>query len=778
MNGPFFRRLIMPVGATLLLLFLLMTPVPVGAAPAFDFRPPATPTDPKAAAVMSDLAARLIPVYQDSDPERYLANLSALQMAVGDYAAADISRQSLRERRRKSDFGRPVGRSLIYDIYAHAKAMEGQNRFTFADAFTSTYRDAIRRLDDHDTYALTRWLGAPPAGYQESLQKAFDQQRATDSIDQADAVELIWKYVAFDAYRTFGPLVDLLNAEEDHRRYTVDNEIVIPTPDGVGISAIVIRPNGAANPLPTLLEFRLDDSQNDAKDCAAHGYVGVVAYARRSHKSSRSLAPFQHDGDDARIVIEWIAKQPWSDGRVGMYGEGYSGFAAWAAAKHLPPALKAIATAVASAPGINIPMQGGIPQNSAYGWSLHAAAGGAQNGAAPADAAPGDAAPGDAQSIEDDAARWRALDQKWYRSGRRYRDLGRLYGKHNPIFIRWLNHPSYDAFWQKMVPYREQFAKISIPVLSMTGYFAPGAPGDLYYFAEHQRYNPKAEATLIIGPYDETMMRPGPSADVHGYQVDPVALVDFRELRYQWFDHIFKGTATPSLLANRVNYQLMGANEWRHAASLGALAADPLRLYLSGTAGGVNHRLLQRKRANENFVEQTVNFLDRTDAAWTPPADFISRSLAPRHGAIFISDPMPKTTEFHGLFSGRLDFTVNKMDVDLNITLYELLANGDFVRLFSPTFEFRASYARDRGHRHLLKAGERQELLFKSERMTGVQLQAHSRLVMVLGVNKRPDREINYGTGGDVSEESIADGKIPLKIRWYSGSYIDVPVTK
>ena len=50
---------------------------------------------------MSDLAARLIPVYQDSDPERYLANLSALQMAAGEYAAADISRQSLRERRRK-----------------------------------------------------------------------------------------------------------------------------------------------------------------------------------------------------------------------------------------------------------------------------------------------------------------------------------------------------------------------------------------------------------------------------------------------------------------------------------------------------------------------------------------------------------------------------------------------------------------------------------------------------------------------------------------------------
>ena len=58
------------------------------------------------------------------------------------------------------------------------------------------------------------------------------------------------------------------------------------------------------------------------------------------------------------------------------------------------------------------------------------------------------------------------------------------------------------------------------------------------------------------------------------------------------------------------------------------------------------------------------------------------------------------------------------MDMDLNIMLYERLAGGDYIRLFSPTYEFRASYARDRVHRHLLKAGERQELTFKSERMT------------------------------------------------------------
>jgi uncharacterized protein len=743
-----------------LLLLLVTAAAPAWAAPVFDFRPPATTSDARAGAIMSDLAARLIPVYQDSDPERYLANLSALQMAVGDYAAADISRQSLRERRRKSDFGHPVGRGLIFDLYTHARALETESRYTFAEALTSSYRESIRRLNDHDAHAVTQWLGEPPALYQEELQRSFDQQRASDSIDQADAVELIWKYVRFDAYRTFGPLVVLLNAEDDHRRYTVDNDVLIQTRDGASISAVIIRPNGATGPLPTLLEFRIDDAQNYAKDCAAHGYVGVVAYARSKRKGSAGFIPFQHDGEDARAVINWIAKQAWSDGRVGMYGEGYSGFVSWAAAKRLPPALKAIATSVSSAPGINVPMEGSIPKNSAYGWSLQA--GGT----------------GTSERSGDDSAQWRSLDQKWYRSGRRYRDMGRLYGKHNPIFIRWLNHPSYDGFWQQMVPYREQFAQVTIPVLTMTGYFAASEPGDLYYFTQHHRYNPHADDTLLIGPYDDAMMQLGASASLHGYQVDSAALVDFRELRYQWFDYVFKGTAAPPLLKERINFEVMGANEWQHASSLDAMAGKSLKFYLDGVAAATNHRLTLHKKTNDAFVEQTVGFADRTDAAWTPSADFISKSLAPRHGMIFISEPLTKTTEFNGLFSGRLDFVINKMDVDLSIALYELLPSGDYLRLFSPTYEFRASYAQDRTHRHLLKAGERQELAFKSERVSSRQFQPGSRLVMVLGVNKRPDREINYGTGGDVSQESIADGKIPVKIRWYSDSYIDIPVRR
>jgi hypothetical protein len=57
-------------------------------------------------------------------------------------------------------------------------------------------------------------------------------------------------------------------------------------------------------------------------------------------------------------------------------------------------------------------------------------------------------------------------------------------------------------------------------------------------------------------------------------------------------------------------------------------------------------------------------------------------------------------------------------------------------------------------------------------------LDVGSRVVVVLSVNKRPDRQINYGTGHAVNQETIEDGRVPVKIRWYSDSYIDLPVSR
>jgi putative CocE/NonD family hydrolase len=467
--------------------------------------------------------------------------------------------------------------------------------------------------------------------------------------------------------------------------------------------------------------------------------------------------------------------QPWSDGSVGMYGTTYSGFTGWAAAKRLPPALKAIAMTSPTAPGIDVPNDGGVFRNHAYRWSLFMT-----------------------NAIDEktygDEAPWRALDQKWYASGQRYRDLGSLYGKPSPIFLRWLNHPSFDRFWQSLIPFRRELAKVDIPVLTITGYYSAGEAGALYYFNEQRHYDPHANHTLLIGPYDDSVTERGVPPVLRGYQLDPAALVDLRELRYQWFDHVLKGAAAPALLQGRVNYQVMGANEWRHADSLEAMSSEAIRFYLDPSNVGASHRLSERSAPKAKaakgkaaakgktlpaFVELVVKLADRSDANtnWVAEPDVASKSVEVRNATAYVSDPLQKPLELQGAWSGRLDVTVNKMDVDLRIAAYELLPSGDYVRLFEP-YVLRASYAKDRNNRRLLRAGERQPLSFKLERLTSRKVQAGSRLVLVIGVNRRADQQINYGTADDVSEVSLGDddSKVPVRIRWWGDSYFEVPV--
>lgn len=726
----------------------------------YEFHPPATAGDATAPAVMRDLAERILPVYMEKDTERYLANLAALQLVAGDYRAAYKTRQSLQERRLQgASSGARADKAVLYDIYARARAVEAADHVSFPQAFTQAFREIVPKLSDRDAHAVKTWLATPRSVFEGALQKAFDRWRIGNSIPEPDAVELIWTYLSFDAYRSFSPLVEALDSEDSGRRYVSDEDVVIKAPDGTEIHAFVVRPASTPAALPALLEFTLQRSRGEAEASAAHGYAGVVAYTRGKKKvRPGTVDPFRRDGENARAVVRWISKQPWSDGRVGMFGEGYSGFAAWAAAKRLPPALKAIATSTPLAPGIDFPMMGQIYRNSGYRWATALAQGD--------------------DATDGDDAKWLAIDQAWYRSGKPYPDLARRFGKRSAIFDRWLDHPSYDRYWQKMIPFGEQFAKLDIPVLTTTGYYADGAVGALHYFSQHLRHRPDAQHTLLIGPYGDRVMQDGIAPVLRGYPVDAAALIDLRELRYQWFDSVLRNGAKPPLLKDRVNYQLMGSNEWRHAPSLAEMGKGSLRFYLAGgTAAHGPHRLLTGKPAEDKFVQQTVKLSDRRDAIAPPLPDLISRSLPTDNKLSFVSEPLQQPLEFGGLLTGQLDFRPNKMDVDLYLAVYEQLAGGTYVQISEP-YEFRASYARDRVHRRLLQAGVRQQLPFTSERLGSRRLAAGSRLVLVLGVNKRADRQINYGTGKAVNEEDLADARRPLKIRWYGGSYVELPVQK
>ena len=126
-----------------------------------------------------------------------------------------------------------------------------------------------------------------------------------------------------------------------------------------------------------------------------------------------------------------------------------------------------------------------------------------------------------------------------------------------------------------------------------------------------------------------------------------------------------------------------------------------------------------------------------------------------------------------GQFTGELAFITNKKDFDLGVTVFEAMPDG---KLFHLAYAVqRASYAENPQKRKLLVAGREQRLRFETT-MVSRQMLPKSRLLVLVDVLKNPLWHVNYGTGKDVSDESIKDAGEPLKIEILSGSYLEVPL--
>ncbi|HEY3950557.1 CocE/NonD family hydrolase [Phenylobacterium sp.] len=699
-------------------------------------------------------ARSLIAAHPDEKLPADLTRLYRLQLAAGLYAEADATMARLETLYRSSQPGR-ADALVPWRIYSRAKQHERAGASP-SKALDRAFAELYASLPDKRMADVLPWYGANldqlEATYAPLARACGQPQRTTC----ASAADWVTAYQALATWRYLWPASAPLIRADAERRFRVDDRLLVPTPDGAKIAVMLVRPKGDDRRKRTaLLNFTIYANDNwsfsDAVKMAAYGYAGVVAYTRGKGRSPDPVVPYVHDGADAATVIDWLAKQPWSDGRVGMFSGSYNASTQWAAAKHRPKALKAIATNASNAPGIDTPMQGNVFQSFIYPWPFYTT---------------------DNKGLDDrtygETSRWEALGRKWYASGRPYRDLDKIDGTPNPVFDTWLDHPSYDAYWQRLIPYREEFAKVDIPVFVETGYYDGGMVGALYYLEQHYRYRPSADHRLLVGPYHHTAMQTGVLPIVDGYEVDRAALIDLQDVRLKWFDHVFHGAPLPAILSDRINFEVMGANRWRHVPSLDAMADARLRLYLTDRREGERRLFSQTAPGAQPQLRLSVDFADRNDVDRPAPAN----GLDTRNALVFTTAPMTRPTEVDGLFEGRFAIVANKRDFDLAVDFYDQRADGRVLPLAS--YLGRVSYMEDRSHRRLLQPGRPRTLAFQSQTITARLVAAGDRIIAVVGVPKRPDTEINYGTGGEVAAESIADAREPLEIRWRAGSYLQL----
>ncbi|GKQ35110.1 CocE/NonD family hydrolase [Streptomyces sp. A012304] len=293
---------------------------------------------------------------------------------------------------------------------------------------------------------------------------------------------------------------------------TTHEDLRVPLPDGTLLYARVWRPL-TDEPVPALLEYlphRLTDwtAPRDWQRhpwYAGHGYASVRVDVR-GHGNSEGLPGDAYPASepaDGVAVIEWLAAQPWCDGRVGMFGISWGGFASLRAAALAPEPLKAVVTVCATDDRYD---------NDAHylGGSVLAAGLHARAAALLASAC----RPPDPHHT---GAAWREM---WLR---------RLEAV-EPLAPTWLAHRTRDAYWRHG-SVREDLDAIEAPVLAVGGWHDPYRDTVLR-LVEHL---PPDRVRGLIGPwshqYPDRGLSPGPA-------------IGFLQETLRWWDHWLKGEDT------------------------------------------------------------------------------------------------------------------------------------------------------------------------------------------------------------------------------------------
>jgi uncharacterized protein len=681
-------------------------------------------------------------------------DLFKFQLIKGNYNEALITFQKIIKET-------PTDQRQYLDVYMHY--VEAKLSNSFNDAFKKSYRKYVKNSNDMQVINLDKALIIrDPTDYYVGNFKNTYQNITSDTISQEITIDLVKKYFLSTVFSSTRAIY-FEEIKQDHkRRYAINDSIVIPMKDGAEVSIVVVKRRGKSTTKKSAIlvsSIYAGTNEVSAMLSASKGYVGVIANTRGKRLSKSQIKPLEYEHTDVYEVIDWISKQPWSNQKVAMFGGSYNGFTQWASMKHkVHPALKTIVPMVAVAPGIDYPMENNILHNYSYSWNFYVT----NNKFLDFEAS-------------NDFNRWNSLKNRWYKTGVAFNKLDSLDGQINTLWNKYMQHPSYDGYWENMIPYKEEFAKINIPILTITGYYDDSQRGAMYYYNQHHKYAKNPNHYLLVGPFDHWTAQTKPEESLRNYKLDKVALINIEEdLIYQWFDYILKGKEKPNILKDKVNFQVMGTNTWMHKPTLSAMTNDTLQFYLSSEKDHEFYAL--KMKANTSEISMSVDFKDRKTMNNTDyyPWPLEKDNINLKDGLIFKSDELKEDVIINGSFLGKLELSINKKDVDYSVTVYQLTPAHKYFHL--SYYIGRASFAKDREYRNLLIPNQKTQISFDNSKLISKKIEKGSSIVVVVNVNKNNNAQINYGTGKDVNKESIKDAEIPLNITFTGNSSISIPI--
>jgi uncharacterized protein len=466
------------------------------------------------------------------------------------------------------------------------------------------------------------------------------------------------------------PAEVLAAASEDRYEVEVERDVMVPMRDGVRLATDIYRPRGAGDRLPVIL-IRTPYNKTQygtARVFAERGYVVVVQDSRGKWASEGDFAftNWNSDRNDGYDIVEWVASQTWSNGRVGTYGCSRLGVQQYMLAGERHPAhITMIPQAGGGAVG---PFRAGgaFPLSTTMGWYPMAGT----------------------KDRTDGQVRIPLPEGLHHLPTN---DIMRHYGIGPTDWEEVVTNPPHDPWWQthKFITDGDRF---NTPALHVNSWYDSGVDVTLRLF-NLMRQNAVDERTrehqyVIISPMTHCRSELASEHTRVGELYVGDARFPYWETYLRWFDHWLRDTDNGITSLPRVQYYLTGANEWRSADKWPVPGVRTTHLYLhsDGEAGErMDDGVLSaeppfKNLPADNYIYDPGNPVqsrggsvcctgnpqdqpgayDQSDIEQradvlvysTPPLDDRLDVVGPMHATLYVSSSTPDT-----------DFTVKLVDV-------------------------------------------------------------------------------------------------------------------
>ncbi len=496
----------------------------------------------------------------------------------------------------------------------------------------------------------------------------------------------------------------------------------VPMRDGVLLSANLFRPPAVERGPVLLIRTPYGKGRDllpNHRHFVEQGYLILVQDVRGRYASGGVFEPLGQEGADGDDTLNWIGRQPWSNGRVGMLGGSYLGIVQWKAALTGNRYLKAIFPVVSGYDDYldRFGSTGGALKlgNRLLWMSANLKARGFK--------------PPDFSLFVNTLP---VVDADLAATGQRV-----------AMFQTALAHPAYDGFWRS-ISTRERLADVKVPVYSVGGWYDNFVQSDLEAFSALRKLG--RQAYTLIGPWPHNMSMP-----FEGEPFGPNARAPIGLYQLRWFDRWLRDKTVPEQAPLRIF--VMGANVWREEREWPLARAVPSVFYLGEK---MERRPPKKARVDRFAYDPSKPVPTRGGGVCCNPQVFPwgpmdQREVEKRADVLVYSTPvLERDLEVTGPVKANLFVSTSATDTDFTVKLVDVYPDGRAMNLTDGILRLRYREGLDKA---VLAEPGKVYAITVDAGVTSNVFRAGHRIRVEISSSNFPRFDRNLNTGGPIGQE-------------------------